>query len=360
MGRYQRSLPWAFEQLINRISQDISYNLGLGYCKPSRIIFCVTVRCNLKCRHCAFPRTSKVKELTTEEWKKIILEVKDWLGPYRIQLAGGELFLRNDIPELVRFGQENDILMGIVSNGTLINDGLAKVLVKSGLSYLDISLDGIRPETHDYVRGVEGVYDKVRAAIGYLKHHRKMIDNNLSLTLATVIMGNNLDELLDIIRFAEEMGLDGVSFNPLGPPHDTNDPDWYKKSELWPHENQLEKLDEILDQLVAMKENGSRILNSEDQLLSMKEYFKNPTKTRGHQCKVGVTNLLLSCEGNVHACFHKPAFGQFGEPIKEAWYSERAKLTKADIKTCDHICSPGNFIYTRSIIKDIRRYLQFR
>lgn len=361
MGRYQKSLHWAFNQFVNRISQDISYKFDVGHCKPSRIICCLTVRCNLRCKQCAFWRTQKTNELTTEEWKKIILALKYWLGPYRMQIAGGELFLRNDIVDLIRFGHENGVLMGLVTNGTLINNDLANEIVKSGLSYFDISLDGIRPETHNYIRGIHGVYEKVMATIQYIKQHRNKIDNDLSVTIATVIMGNNMDELVDTVKFVEKEGLDGVSFNPLGPPHDSGgDPLWYKKSELWPPKDDLSKLDDVLDELAMMKKKGARILNSVDQFIEMKKYFRDPSRPRNDNCMVGVTNFLMSCDGNIHQCFHLPSIGNYKEPVKMVWNSEKAKIVRKKIKNCTHECSPGNFVYKRSLIKEIQRYLQYR
>ena len=361
MGRYQKSLSWAFGQFINRTCQDISYEFDAGLCKPSRIIFCLTVRCNLTCEMCGFPRTPRTKELTTDEWKKIILELKSWIGPYRIQLAGGEVFLRQDTTELVRFGYENDVLMGIVTNGTLIDNELAEKIAKSGLSYFDISLDGIRPATHDRIRGVDGVYQKVMTTIKYMKRHRKEIENDLSIMVATVIMGPNMGELVDLVDFAEKEDLNGISFNPLGPPHDIgNNPQWYKDSELWPKENELDKLDKIIDQLILLRQKGARILNSEDQFMAMKEYFRNPIRPMGSQCKVGVTNLLMTPKGDIHTCGLMPSIGSIEEPFHEIWRSDTAKEVRRMIKKCKRICSPGNFIYTRSIFKDIIRYLQFR
>jgi MoaA/NifB/PqqE/SkfB family radical SAM enzyme len=361
MGRYYKSLFWAGDQFINRIFQDISYQLNAGYCKPSRIVCCLTVRCNLKCKQCAFWRSPKTKELTTEEWKQIILELRNWLGPYRMQIAGGEIFLRNDILDLIRFGHENGVLMGLVTNATLIDNELAKEIVESGLSYFDISLDGIRPETNDYIRGGKGVYEKVMATIQYIKQHRNKIENDLSVVIATVIMGNNMDELVDIVKFVEKENLDAVSFNPLGPPHDSGgDLLWYKKSELWPQKNDLNKLDNVLDELILLKKKGARILNSVDQFIEMKAYFRNPSVPRNDNCIVGVTNWLMSCDGKIHQCFHLPSIGNYKEPSKMVWNSEKAKIVRKEIKNCTHECSPGNFVYKRSLIKEIQRYLQYR
>lgn len=359
MGRYKRSMGWAFSQFVNRTLQDIDYKFDVGYCRPSRIIFCLTLKCNIQCRQCGIWRTPKKKELITEEWKTIIFELKNWLGPYRVQIAGGEIFLRDDIVELVRFANKNDVLIGMVSNGTMIDNEMAKELVNAGLSYFDISIDGIRPETHDYIRGVRGVYDKAIATIQYLKNHIKETNSNLSITVATVIMGPNMDELIDIVKWAQEEGLNGVIFNPLGPACDS-DSQWYDKSELWPPKKDLENLDNILDQLVAMRKNGAKILNSEDQFLEMKTYFRKPSMPRGSNCRVGVTNFLMSCDGEIHLCFHMPSIGSYREPPKEVWNSERAKRVRNMIKQCNYECSPGNFIYRRSLIKEIQRYLEYR
>jgi len=278
-----------------------------------------------------------------------------------MQIAGGELFLRDDIIELVRFGHDRDVLMGLVTNGTLINNELAEEIVMSGLSYLDISLDGIRVETHDYVRGVKGVYDKVMETIQYLKQHRNKIDNDLSVTIATVIMSINMDELVDIVNFVEKEGLDGVAFNPLGPPHDSGgDLMWYEKSELWPRKNDLDKLESVLDQLILLKKKGAKILNSADQFIEMKTYFRDPFVFANNHCIVGVTNWLMSCEGTIHPCFYVPSIGTFREPFKKIWRSEQARVARQKIRNCRHECSPGNYVYKRNLIKEVQRYLQYR
>lgn len=359
MSRYHKSLGWAFGQFLNRMQQDIAYKFDNGRCKPSRIVFCLTLRCNIKCKQCGIWKTQNKKELTTAEWKDIMQQLRDWLGPYRLQIAGGEIFIRKDIVELVQFASERQILIGMVSNGTMITDNIAKELVMAGLSYFDISIDGIRRETHDYIRGVDGVYDKAMNAVRYLRNYRKELKRDLSIVSATVIMGPNMDELLDIAKWAEKAGLTGVLFNPIGPACDS-DTEWYDKSELWPKKEELKKLNGILDELVSMKKAGAPIMNSEEQLIEMKEYFQNPSFCRGDDCRVGVTNLMMSCEGDAHLCFHMPAIGNFRQPLKEIWNSEKAKQVRRAIKKCSFECSPGNFIYRRGLIKEIQRYLQYR
>lgn len=360
MGRYHKSLGWAFNQLVNRMQQDRAYKNDTGNCKPSRIVFCLTLKCNIKCKQCGIWKTPNKKELLTAEWKDIMQQLRDWLGPYRLQIAGGEIFLRKDIVELVQFASERQILIGMVSNGTMITENIARDLVKAGLSYFDVSIDGMRKETHDYIRGVDGVYEKAMSAVQRLKKYRKEMKSDLSIVVATVIMGPNMDELVDIVKWAEKEELTGVLFNPLGPACDS-DNEWYDKNELWPGPEHIEKLDKILDQLIEMKRNGAKILNSEDQFRGIKEYFRNPAIRRGSDCRVGVTNFMMSCDGAVHLCFHMPPIGNYyKQTLKEIWNSEKAKNVRQAIKKCDFECSPGNFIYRRGLIKEIQRYLRYR
>jgi MoaA/NifB/PqqE/SkfB family radical SAM enzyme len=359
MARYQRSLWWAFNQFTNRISQDVAYKFDAGYCLPQRIIFCLTLRCNIKCKQCGIWRTENKKELTAEQWKKIMLELREWLGSYRLQIAGGEIFIREDIIDLVQFASKNDILIGIVSNGTLIQEPIARRLVDSGLGYLDISIDGLSPEVHDYIRGVKGVHEKALQAIRHVKSFRDRAKSDLSIALATVVMGPNIGELVDLVKWVQSEGLNGISLNPLGPACDA-DAKWYDHSELWPKKEELAKLESIMDQLVDMKNNGAPIMNSSDQLIEMKNYFRNPCVPIGSNCMVGVTNFLISCDGEIHFCFRLPAIGNLDQPFRATWRSEKAGDVRRQIKACQRECSPGNFIYRRGIFKEIERYLQFK
>jgi MoaA/NifB/PqqE/SkfB family radical SAM enzyme len=360
VGRYQRSLGWAAKQFINHIRQDIAYRNDTGNCVPARLIFCLTIRCNIKCRQCGIWKIKeKKKELTIEEWKQVFLNLKNWLGSCRVQIAGGEVFLKKDVIELVKYAHELGILMGMVSNGTMIDEKRAKDLVDVGLNYIDISIDSIHAKTHDYIRGVDGVYEKAMKAIQYLKKYSDKNNHSLSVVLATVVMGTNMNDLVDLVHFVKDHDLDGIIFNPLGPPCDSTS-DWYEHSELWPQKGDLPKLDKVIDQLATMKKEGYRILNSVDQLLGMKEYFRKPVISGIRNCMVGVTNYLMSCDGEVSLCFRMPPIGNYKQLPQDIWNSETAKRTRKMIKNCTHECSPGNFLYRRSLIKEIQRYLTYR
>ena len=298
----------------------------------------------------------KPKELTTDEWKKVIYDLKKWIGPYRMQLAGGETFVRKDITEIIRFANDHHVLTGVVSNGTMITRELAREIVDSGLGYIHISVDGINAETHDYIRGIPGVHKKAMASLDYLVEEAK--GSGMSICMATIIMKKNMHELVDLVHFVEKKGLDGIIFNPLGPTIDS-DSEWYKKTDLW--FDDLSEIYSILDKLIELKKKGAKILNPPEQFEAMKRYFKQPYIVSAGDCMVGVTNLSLTCDGYIHTCFKMPPLGNVRKITpQQAWDSENAREIRKKIKNCDIHCSQlGNFVYRRNLLSEIVRYVRY-
>lgn len=355
MHKRNKSLGWAVNQLVNRSLQGWSYRHDSGLAKPTRIIFCVTLRCNIKCQQCAIWRMPKKDELTTEEWQKVIADLRRWIGPYRVQLAGGETFVRKDITDIVGFATRQGVLTGVVSNGTLIDRALAKKIVASGLGYIHISVDGITAATHDHVRGIPGLHVKTMAALDYLAEEAR--GSGMSVCMATVISRKNLHELVDLVKLVETKGLDGIIFNPLGPTIDS-DPEWFKKTDLW--FDDLPAANAVLDQLIELKRQGAKILNPPEQFEEMKRYFREPSLLMRDQCMVGITNLSITCDGYIHTCFKMPPLGNVREITpQEAWDSPKAREIRKMIRNCDIHCSPGNFVYRRNLVSEALRYLRY-
>jgi Fe-coproporphyrin III synthase len=136
-----------------------SHLLQFSEDKRPVVVWNVTRRCNLRCVHCyAGSKNIHYKdELTTEEGKALIEDLARFGSPV-ILLSGGEPLMRKDLPELARHAAEHGMRVVISTNGTLITEKTAAVYREIGLSYVGVSLDGMR-ETHDRFRGVKGAFD---------------------------------------------------------------------------------------------------------------------------------------------------------------------------------------------------------
>src|SRR3990170_7398584 len=155
---------------------------------PLVVSWNVTLKCNLKCPHCYINAAERKlpNELSTDAAKMLIHQIAEVSRPLLI-LSGGEPLLRKDIFELIRYGTEKGLKMGLGSNGSLIDAPTAKRLKEAGVKTVSISLDSSIPERHDTFRGVSGSWEKAISAIKALR------DNDLLVQVNTTVTQDNFD-----------------------------------------------------------------------------------------------------------------------------------------------------------------------
>lgn len=314
----------------NKVLSKVSISL----CKPTSVHLSITNKCSLKCRQCDIWKNYQTKEMSTEEVKKIISDLKDWLGPFTLNIAGGEPFTRRDLFDLIEYATKKEVEVNITTNGHLINKKVANQILESGLKNLNISLDGITPRTHDYIRNKKGCFKKVIKAINYLNQP----DRKLCLVIATVFMGYNIKEIIPLVDWVEENRLDGIIFQPLYNNFGRSyDPYWYKQNEFWPED--INELKKIIDVLIKRKKRKSKIINPIKQLKLFKEYFKNPNNHTTLKCTVGMKNYAINEKGETLLCFWLNPIGKaLKQNPKKIWLSEQAKNRRLQIKNCKKNC----------------------
>ncbi len=120
------------------------------------LIFFVTTRCPLKCKHCFYANElnqQNIKELTVEEIEKIAdnLPHLEYL-----QLSGGEPFMREDLVELVEIFFKRGLKKVIIpTNGFFTKQIVSKVqkMKNKGFNFsIMISVDGFK-DLHNEIRG---------------------------------------------------------------------------------------------------------------------------------------------------------------------------------------------------------------
>lgn len=307
--------------------------------RPIQVIINITEQCNLHCKHCSAwqKNASGQEKLTTDEWKQVFTDLREWIGTFQLVFSGGEPFLCPDICELIRFCSNMDIVTTVVSNGTLLDEQQVAEVARARLDNLVISLDGARAETHDYIRGREGTYRKVMAAIERIIR----LERRPSLTITTVILSQNLDELIDLVRTVREKELAAIIFQVMihdfwGSSQPSNSA-WYVDHKLWV--KNTDKVCALLDRLIELKDMYP-IANPADQLQVMKQYFQHPEQPlQGQRCLVGARNLFLSPNGDFSLCFHMMPLGNVKTVSPRlAWHSKVAHQQRLAIKRCHRSC----------------------
>ena len=165
------------------------------------VIWNLTRRCNLRCRHCytssadiAFPG-----ELTHEQ----ALAVLDDLAAFRIPaliLSGGEPLSRNDFFTLAPRARGACRYLALSSNGTALVGETAERIAAIGFDYVGISLDGIG-STNDWFRGREGAFAEALAGV------RACVARGIKVGLRFTMTRDNEAELPRILDLCAEEGV---------------------------------------------------------------------------------------------------------------------------------------------------------
>jgi AdoMet-dependent heme synthase len=208
-------LPFTFDLTQPEIMAThgkCEYYLRLGYSPtatakekfiPLVVSWNLTRKCNLKCSHCYINATSEELngELNTDESKRLIDQIAEVSRPLLI-LSGGEPLLRNDVYELIQYGTEKGLRMGLGSNGGLIDTKSARKLKEAGVKTVSISIDSPIAQQHDEFRGVAGSWSKAINAIKALR------DNNVLVQVNTTLTQQNYNQIDEIMSLAEEIGVE--------------------------------------------------------------------------------------------------------------------------------------------------------
>lgn len=148
-----------------------SHLLQFSKDKKPVVVWNTTRRCNLRCIHCyakAEGEKHRGNELNTVEGKKLIDDLAQFGVPV-ILFSGGEPVLRDDLPELIDYAVKQGLRAVISTNGTLITEGKARIFAGYSLSYIGISLDGMK-DINDSFRGVKGAFERAIEGIRNAKH----------------------------------------------------------------------------------------------------------------------------------------------------------------------------------------------
>jgi len=104
----------------------------------------------------------------------------------------------------------------VITNLTLPDKKALEVLVRVKLDRILISIDSYLPETHDYVRGTEGATEKAHANLKQLKELKKKHKTDKPvIQMNTVLSNRNFDQIIDIVKFAMENGVEELALHPM-------------------------------------------------------------------------------------------------------------------------------------------------
>ncbi len=179
---------------------------------PPHITIELMEQCNLRCDYCYRESdASKSRHMATADLLTIIGRLHDG-GLRSVELTGGEPMLHPDFSRILDFCGRRLELVGVLSNGTLLDDGVAEQFVAMGDKLiLSISLDASVAEMHDSRRGVAGAWTRTTRNIAQLAAR------GVTVRVSMAVDERNFADLEKTLLLARSLGARLFSYSPILP-----------------------------------------------------------------------------------------------------------------------------------------------
>ena len=268
----------------------------------------ITNKCNSDCIYCGKNSLSKDKDLSKKEIISLLNELK-YMGTKRINILGGEPFVRKDIWEIIEYIGSRGFFLSVVSNGlSVINFDRNKInILKKNVNLLDISFDSPVKRTEDYIRGVNGDYEKTLSGI------ESLTKNGIPVRVTTVISKYNFKDIPELIRLIARKGCKSINLQPVCPvkifsKSNSKDGSYFLESDDL---NDLKK-SILLSKKVAKSLNLKNSLSLTEMwiysyFINEKGWYRN--LIRDFKCIVPYRNIIIYPNGDIAPCLLSPLFG---------------------------------------------------
>jgi MoaA/NifB/PqqE/SkfB family radical SAM enzyme len=325
--------------------------------KLNTIIFFVTSHCNATCETCFYwDELNRKGDLSWEE----IVKLSENTPPFTdLWFSGGEPTLRRELPEIIDlFVRNNGVhYINLPTNGLKPNriyEVAEHCLAENpGLElHINIALDGLR-ESHDFMRGVPGNFEKALESARLLRRLKRAFGLRLIVNINTVITRDNLDEILplaELIR-AERLA-DGHYFNLIR--GDAKDPG-LKQVEREKLRRIYSKLPEIqwsyAEGMFDDKNRFVKWLKKAVYVGTLTFHHRTQFQNLDHStrwpmpCTAGETSAVIDFDGRIRACELREPIGNLREHdmnLKVFWETparlREPKQIACDQCWCTHVC----------------------
>jgi len=179
------------------------------YSAPNSVLFDITYRCNMVCKHCLIGGFPKEDEMNLNQIQSVLEKLKE-AGVFRVHFSGGEPLIRKDIFDILKIASDLNFGITLSSNGLLLNGRVFSRLKELDVFCFQVSLDGIG-KTHDDFRGVEGAYEKAVAAL------KTAASMGFYTVMSTTIIPQNLNEISPLLDLAVSLEVSSFKLNEFMP-----------------------------------------------------------------------------------------------------------------------------------------------
>lgn len=124
----------------------------------------ITNSCNLKCSFCPENKREKLF-MRLNEFENIIKQIKDYTNLIALHVKG-EPLLHPDLEKILKICEENDILVNITTNATLLEKNVDMLIASKAVRQLNLSLHSINKnentDIYNFEQYIKSVFNATR------------------------------------------------------------------------------------------------------------------------------------------------------------------------------------------------------
>jgi len=201
----------------------------------------ITEACMCRCIMCNIVGYFKTPMMPLPRILRTLTEA-GLLGIGLVDLFGGEVTLRKDLPALLDQVRWLGMDSMFITTGYYVDRAFVRRLAKAGVKRVVVSIDGSRPEIHDPIRQLPGLWERAVKAMRALA-----AESSIETFASTVILSQNLADLPALIRLSAKCGIRKHEFFlPISGPVSSTLPRWPTPDEA------ARFLDEILPEMTKV------------------------------------------------------------------------------------------------------------
>jgi MoaA/NifB/PqqE/SkfB family radical SAM enzyme len=238
------------------------------------------------------------------------------LGTRLVVFSGGEPLLRPEVFEAAAMFRAQGITLHLLTSGVLLERFASRVA--RSFARVCLSLDATTPQLYERIRGVAAL-DTVVRGVRRLRQEAA----ELPITARATLHRLNFREMPQLIAYAKQMGLDGISFLPADVSSRAFGRDHAPSPEgLVPDGGEIEEFERVIEQTVGACRDefeSGFIAESPDKLRRLPQYY---TALRGGgpfppvSCNAPWVSVVVEADGAVRPCFFHEAVGNIRhEPL---------------------------------------------
>jgi len=281
----------------------------------------VTYRCNARCNMC-----NRYKAPSKPEEEISIETIKKLPKMYFTNITGGEPFIREDLPDIVRELYKKSDRIVISTNG-FFTDRIIKLAEEFPNVGIRISIEGLE-ETNNKIRGLEDGFNR-----GYSTLKKLVEMKHPDVGFGMTVQDANAKDLVALYEKSNELGME------------------FATASLHNSFYFVEAKNIIKDRIMVAKEFEkliNRLLESNSPKKWFRAYFNHGLinyifgQKRLLPCDMSFDTFFIDPYGDVMPCNgtkDKEVMGNLNNQTwDELWNSEQAEVVRKKVRHCDRNC----------------------